>query len=63
MFHVDGLIWSKLHYMMANTKQITATVPTTTVSAVDKIAKSEFRSFSEMVAMLLAEAVKGRKSS
>lgn len=48
---------------MAETKQITATVPTDTVDAVYKIAQKEIRSFSEMVAMLLAEAVKARKAS
>lgn len=48
---------------MADTKQITATVPIDTVDAVYKIAEAEIRSFSEMVAMLLAEAVKARKTS
>ena len=43
-------------------KQICATVPAEAVNAVKKLAESERRNFSNMVSLLLEEALKGRSN-
>lgn len=45
---------------MAETKQISATIEMDTVEAIQRLATEDKRSFSEMVAILLDEAVKQR---
>lgn len=45
---------------MAETKQISATVEMDTIEAIQGFASKDKRSFSEMVAILLDEAVKAR---